>query len=157
MPTPQEFNDDELVRLMAEMLAWPDRTGVVNQKDAMRKAIAHIPGSDRWSETRVSQTMGRLKKRYPEIGHDLQVRAEARGYPLWPPAVINTPAPPDARHSRLEAQSLADELEAIVQLATGLRTALTQQFWNGTAVDPDLRDKARKLVAAVAKQQGKNL
>ena len=80
MSRPKEYDDEELLLIMAELLAWPTITNVTEYNAAAEKTLSFILGSDQWAEHVTKQTIDRLLKAFRVDGQHriLQARAQVK-------------------------------------------------------------------------------
>jgi hypothetical protein len=81
---PRRFDDGPLLEIAAEYMAWPEKRGATTVDRALRNAVMHIAGSDKWAPSRVKSTIERLRKKYREQGPELEAASKNRKTPLPP-------------------------------------------------------------------------
>jgi hypothetical protein len=139
---------------MAEMLAWPERSGVRTVDEAIRRALIRIPFSDKWPEEKRERTVRRLRKKFEKKGDELKAAALAKsvervkgGLPPGPlyPSLIDVPSDP-------EVAVLWRGLWNVRQWVSELLALVEQQSEEGE-INPDCRKHARALIRLVEREQ----
>lgn len=157
---PPSYDDSRLLEMMAELLAWPERTQVRTQDQAMRMAIGQIRGSDRWTPYRVERIVARLKKAYPKIGPQLEAASRSRKTrvmfngrafeycgPNFPPSLLSTARDdPGVSQTRSRASNLVNSLRDAAARTAWAADILEWQLRTSELPDPNLLSLGSRLV-----------
>jgi hypothetical protein len=129
MARPQANDDRELLLIMAELLAFPQVTGVTQPTEAARRAVSFILESERWHEHARRQVIDRLLKAWRSRSEEFIAEAARRDRPFFRgpllPTLINLPEAPQDALRRSVAQDLrnvsrwAAEWAAHLEVLTG--------------------------------------
>jgi hypothetical protein len=149
---PKLYADDELLKIMAELRAWPQQSKAMSVSEATRQAISFVPDSASWSQTTRDQTRDRLIKAYRERGADLE--AESRRQPRWfqgplLPTLLTAPRSPLAAQHHETAEHLRDTAAKLIVLADALAAKQTP--------DPGLLELAQAVLRSIRSAAGKQL
>jgi hypothetical protein len=158
--TPAIFDDTELLKLIAELRAWPDEAGATTLDYTYRKAIRCISGSDHWPPKRIEDTVERIRKKYPKVGAALEAKAReptlivhnGRAFPYsgprLPSLLDSPPRPPDIARSRSRASSVVAALRERIDRDLQLVASIEGQLVRKEEPDSDLLSLAEQSLAA---------